>query len=123
VFCTRRTLTEDEAWCLVALLNSLVVNYLVRLQVSVHVSAGLLSRLPVPRPPAPVQAALASWARALGEVADAETLPDTYADLNAAVAGLYGLSTHEFRHVLSGFPLIAGALRERCAGVFDQRGR
>lgn len=123
VFCTRRTLTEDEAWCLVALLNSLVVNYLVRLQVSMHVSAGLMSRVPVPRPPAPLAAALASWARTLGEVADAETLPDTYADLNATVAGLYGLSTHEFRHVLSGFPLIAGALRERCAGVFDQRGR
>jgi len=123
VFCSRRPLTDDEAWCLVGLLNSLVVNYLVRLQVSVHVSAGIMARLPVPRPSSDVQAQLAVWARALGEVTDAETVPDTYADLNAGVADLYGLSTHEFRHVLSGFPLIPEALRERCAGAFAQRGR
>ena len=123
VFCSRRPLTDEDAWCLVGLMNSLVVNYLVRLQVGVHVPAGLMARLPVPRPPDDLRATLATWARALGEVADAETMPDTYADLNAAVADLYGLTTPEFHHVLSGFPLIPATLRERCAGVFTQWGR
>ena len=123
VFCSRRILTDEEAWCLVALLNSLVVNYLVRLQVSVHVSSGIMARLPVPCPAPGMRAQLAAWAHTLSEVPDAETLTDTYADLNAAVAGLYGLSPAEFRHVLAGFPLIAEGLRDLSAGVFDQSGR
>jgi len=89
----------------------------------VHVSSGIMARMPVPCPAPGMRAQLAAWAQTLSEVPDAETLTDTYADLNAAVAGLYGLSPAEFRHVLAGFPLIAEGLRDRCAGVFDQSGR
>ena len=123
VFCSRRPLSEDEAWCLVGLLNSLVANYLVRLQVGVHVSAGLMARLPVPCPTGDVRASLATWARALSEVADAESKPDIYAELNAAVAALYGLTREEYAHVLSSFPLIPAVLRARCADTFTQSGR
>ena len=52
---THGVLPEDRArqpsqYCLLALLNSLVANYLVRLQVTTHVTTALMARLPVPRP-------------------------------------------------------------------------
>ena len=50
VFCAKTRLTDADAWCLTGLLNSLVTNYLVRLQMSTHVTAALMARLPVPRP-------------------------------------------------------------------------
>ena len=50
VFCLKTALDERSQWCLLGLLNSFVANYLVRLQVTTHVTTALLARLPVPRP-------------------------------------------------------------------------
>ncbi len=48
LFCLKTALTVDAQHVLCALLNSFVANYLVRLRVNTHVTASLLSRLPVP---------------------------------------------------------------------------
>ena len=50
VFCLKTALDERSQWCLLGLLNSFVANYLVRLQVTTHVTTALMARLPVPRP-------------------------------------------------------------------------
>ena len=52
VFCLKSDLDARSQWCLLGLMNSLVANYLVRLNVTTHVTAALMSRLPVPKPPA-----------------------------------------------------------------------
>ena len=42
VFCLKGSLGEQAQYCLLALLNSLVANYLVRLQVTTHVTSSLM---------------------------------------------------------------------------------
>jgi hypothetical protein len=49
VFCLKSVLPMAAQWCLCALLNSVVCNYLVRLRAGAHVTAALLHGLPVPR--------------------------------------------------------------------------
>ena len=49
VFCLKSDLDDRSQWCLLGLMNSLVANYLVRLNVTTHVTAALMSRLPVPQ--------------------------------------------------------------------------
>jgi hypothetical protein len=49
VFCLKSLLPVAAQWCLCALLNSVVCNYLVRLKAGAHVTAALLHALPVPR--------------------------------------------------------------------------
>ena len=39
VFCLKTDLDERSQWCLLGLMNSLVANYLVRLNVTTHVTA------------------------------------------------------------------------------------
>jgi hypothetical protein len=115
VFCSKTPLADDALYCLLALLNSLVANYLVRLHVTTHVTAALTARLPVPRPPAG-----SSDFRALGE--HARSLEHTgiagdeltYAHLNAVAARLYGLTITQYAHVLATFPLLPQTLRDRC---------
>src|SRR3989338_2093069 len=50
VFCLKAPIPVGDQWCLLALLNSLVANFLVRLHVTTHVTASLMASLPVPRP-------------------------------------------------------------------------
>jgi hypothetical protein len=116
VFCARTPLDEDDTWCLTALLNSLVANYLVRLQMTTHVTTTLMARLPVPRPlrGSAVHGMLVRAAQALAACSDVEDRPDLYAGLNAAVGELYGLSGEEYAEVVSSFPLLSGALRHAC---------
>lgn len=121
VFVLKTPLDEDSQWCLLGLLNSLVANYLIRLRVTTHVTTATMARLPVPRPIAgePAFDALVSLSRtlALSRIDDA---PDDYARLNAVAAQLYGLTADQFGYVLGTFPLIAGAVRERCVARFEQ---
>ena len=100
---------------LLALLNSLTANYLVRLQVTTHVTAALMARLPVPRPAGSSAAfrELAARARAL-ESTGVEANPAAFARLNAIVARLYGLSHTQFVHVVNTFPLLPASLRHDC---------
>ena len=50
VFVSKGPLDDRSMWCLLGLMNSFVANYLVRLNVTTHVTAALMARLPVPRP-------------------------------------------------------------------------
>jgi len=119
VFCLKSPMDERDQWCLLALMNSLVANYLVRLQVTTHVTTSLMSRLPVPRP--------ANGSRDFERLADlaedintdplAEADP-RYAELNAIAARLYLLSVEDFEHVVNTFPLLSPALRSRCLSTY-----
>ena len=115
VFVLKTPLAPDAQWCLLGLLNSLVANYLVRLNVTTHVTTALMARLPVPRPPddSPAFRAIAGLARKLS-VTGIDAAPDAYARLNALVARLYGMSGDDYQHVVASFPLLPQSLRDRC---------
>jgi hypothetical protein len=118
VFCSKSPLGEEGQYCLLALLNSLVANYLVRLQVTTHVTCALMTRLPVPRPHSKSAefTELAALARSLAQtgVAGHEA---TYARLNAVAARLYGLTRHQYEHILSTFPLLPTELLSLCSAA------
>ena len=50
VFCLRTSLPAEAHHFLCGLFNSLIVNYLVRLRVTTHVTTAVVERLPVPTP-------------------------------------------------------------------------
>jgi hypothetical protein len=109
-------------WCLLGLLNSLVANYLVRLQVTTHVTTSLMSRLPVPRPPSSSMTfkAVASHARHLAS-AGCDGAPGAYAQLNAFAATAYGISVEQYRHIVDTFPLLDADLRSQCVAAFARK--
>jgi hypothetical protein len=118
LFCLKRALPLRQQCFLCGVLNSLVVNYLVRLRVTTHVSTAIVERLPIPlRDAAPsavddIAAAAARLARGWDE--------NVAASLEARVARLYQLSRDEFAHVLDTFPLVPSGERERAASAFDR---
>jgi hypothetical protein len=116
VFCLRSPFPPGAQHFLCGLFNSLVVNYLVRLRVTTHVTTATVERLPVPtREMAP--AAFREIA-ALGRLLSRRRDPSALAALNARVADLYRLSASELRHVLDTFPLIPSEERQRTAKIF-----
>jgi hypothetical protein len=119
LFCLRTPLPLDAQHVLCGLLNSFVANYLVRFRVNTHVTASLVSRLPVPfvtaADPAFVQ--IRTLVRQLLGSSSAEET-DTYAELQAVVARLYELTPRELQHVLSSFPLIAATTKDRVRRAF-----
>jgi hypothetical protein len=123
LFCAKVPLDPPDAWCLTALLNSLVANYLVRLQMTTHVTTTLMARLPVPRPPNGTVAhdTLAGCARDLATCASFEDNVAAYARLNAIAAALYGLNDDEYAHVVSTFPLLPESIRARCVEAWGSR--
>lgn len=122
VFTSRRSLPSTDTWVLVALLNSLVANFLVRLQMTTHVTAALMARLPVPRPVSSTNEArtLAALARRLSRVSSIDEAPDDYARLNALAARGYGLDREEYAHVVRSFPLLAAGLSARCLAAWNE---
>jgi hypothetical protein len=120
LFCLRTALSLDAQHVLCGLLNSYVANYLVRFRVNIHVTASLVSRLPVPfvTPADPAFVQIRTLVRQLLESSAPEET-DTYAELQAVVARLYELTSRELEHVLSRFPLIATSTRERVRGYFE----
>jgi len=121
VFVLKTPVARDAQWCLLGLLNSLVANYLVRLNVTTHVTTALMARLPVPKPPAgsaPLHE-LAALARRLSQTG-IEGAPGAYARLNAIAAGLYELSHEQYAHVVGSFPLLPDRLRSLCSTVYEQ---
>jgi hypothetical protein len=116
VFCLRTPLPLADQYFLCGLFNSFVVNYLVRLRVTTHVTTATVERLPIPtRALAPAACReIAALARRLSRQYDASSS----AALNARVAGLYRLSAAEFEHVLETFPLIAVEERQRAFKIF-----
>ncbi|MBI3491067.1 MAG: N-6 DNA methylase, partial [Acidobacteria bacterium] len=120
VFCLRTPLPSRAQHFLCGLFNSFVVNYLVRLRVTTHVTTATVEQLPIPTAEAAPGAfeEIAALARLLSRRAD----PQALARLNARVAELYQLSAAEFEHVLETFPLIPIAERERALAIFSGRG-
>jgi hypothetical protein len=113
LFCLKTPLGIRDQAFLCGVLNSFVANYLVRLRVTTHVTAGIVSRLPVPHPPAasPLRRAVVTLSLRLQRSPAPERSPE-YAQLQAAIGHLYNLTPDEFRHVVSTFPLIDEAVRE-----------
>jgi hypothetical protein len=90
------------------------------MRVTTHVTAGIISRLPVPRPARsdPRFAAVVSDARALTQAED----PGRLARLNATVASLYELARPEFEYITGTFPLVPMAERSLALRRFTGRG-
>ena len=121
IFCLRTALPLRAQYFLCGLFNSFVMNYLVRLRVTTHVTTVTVERLPIP----PWDAAPAACREiaALGRLLSRRTDPDAVARLNAAVAQLYQLSHADFEHILSTFPLIPVAERQRTMDAFRRCSR
>lgn len=113
VFCLKTPLADDERWCLLGLMNTLVANYLVRLQVTTHVTTALMARLPVPRPTGTELNRIALLSRSLAGSGWREP-DDSYALLNATAAQLYGISEDEYAVIVESFPLVTHAQRDAC---------
>jgi hypothetical protein len=93
------------------------------LRVNTHVTASLLSRLPVPvlRRDHPRFPRLLSLSRVLLDASTPiDQLPE-YVEMQAAVACLYGLNEEEFSRVLETFPLIDRTLRASALEIFKRR--
>ncbi len=122
VFTSRRSFPAMDTWVLVALLNSLVANFLVRLQMTTHVTAALMARLPVPRPASSTDEArtLAALARRLSRVSSIDEAPGAYARLNVLAARAYGLGREEYAHVVRSFPLLGAALSAQCLAAWEE---
>ena len=67
VFCLKTPLRQTAQWFLCGLFNSLVVNYLVRIWVTTHVTTSIVERLPIPTEGQAGQSfrEIARWAHAL----------------------------------------------------------
>jgi len=118
IFCLRTRLPSRAQHFLCGLFNSLVLNYLVRLRVTTHVTTATVEWLPIPvaeHAPAAF-AEIAALARILSRGRDATAI----ARLNVRVAELYQLSAREFEHVLGTFPLIPIEERKRTFTLFSE---
>src|SRR5207248_2376319 len=89
LFCLRNPLRMAEQYFLCGLFNSLVVNYLVRMRVTTHVTTATVERLPIPAPGRSPSAErdIAALARLLSRRFDR----DAWVQLQARVATLYQL--------------------------------
>jgi len=120
LFCLRTPIVLEAQHVLCGLLNSMIANYFVRMRVNTHVTVSLVSRLPVPllTPRDPWFARLALHAKTLATATEPVETMAEYAEVQAMVARVYGLSEKDFEHVLGTFPLIAEGVRARCFAEF-----
>jgi hypothetical protein len=116
LFCLKTELPPRAQYILCGLFNSYVVNFLVRLRVTTHVTTAIVERLPLPTlPHAPRRCKeIGAIARRLAHQFDRAAL----ARLNARVAEIYQLSRAEFLHVLDSFPLVPAAERDAALHEF-----
>jgi hypothetical protein len=116
VFCLRTPLALARQHLLCGLFNSFVVNYLVRLRVSTHVTTRIVEQLPIPTGEAAPRACreIGAMARLLATKHD----PMIAAALQARVARLYQLTADEFAHVLDTFPLVSREERDRAMTAY-----
>ncbi len=118
VFCSKQPLDKRALFYLCGLFNSFVLNYLVRLRVTTHVTTAIVERLPVPpRDHAP--AALEEIA-ALAKLLTRARIPHARARLNARVAALYQLTGEQFEHILKTFPLVPAEERAEALALFKR---
>ena len=122
VFCLRTPLPLHAQYFLCGLFNSFVVNYLVRLRVSTHVTTAIVEQLPLPRRADGPSAfrSIAALAHRLSRRPSSAARTDATAHLQAAVARLYELSAAEFAHVLRTFPLVERHERDVALAYFSR---
>jgi hypothetical protein len=119
LFCLRTRLPPRVQHFLCGLFNSFVLNYLVRLRVSSHVTTAIVERLPVPR--------LTDDRRefreisVLARVLARRASPESAARLNALVAHLYQLTAEELAHMLDTFPLVPRDERDGTLRAFERQ--
>ena len=120
LFCLKTPLPLDAQHVLCGLMNSYVANYLVRFRVNTHVTASLISRLHVPFVSAadPAFAHIRTLVRELLRSGGAEDT-EAYAELQAVVASLYRLQSHDLEHVLSTFPLVPEIVRAATSARYN----
>jgi hypothetical protein len=120
LFCLRTRLPLTDQHVLCALLNSFVANYLIRLRVNTHVTAALMSRLPVPviREGHPVFDRLCSLATSLAGASEPVEGMEAYAQAQALCAHAYQLRASQFEHILGTFPLIPEGVRRAALAAF-----
>jgi hypothetical protein len=124
VSCLKSSLDVEAQWCLCALLNSFVANYLVRMRVSTHVTVAMIERMPAPTPlrDSPVFHELAQLAEQLSRATEATTHGAQYPRLQALAARAYDLSDGQFRYVLTTFPLIEEQTKRAALAYFVPAG-
>jgi N-6 DNA Methylase/Eco57I restriction-modification methylase len=109
LFCLRSPLRLVSQYFLCGLFNSFIVNYLVRMRVTTHVTTATVEGLPIPPPGySPAEREVAALARLLSRRDD----PHAFSKVQALAAGLYQLTSDEFRHVLNTFPLVATEIKD-----------
>jgi hypothetical protein len=109
LFCLRSPLPLTSQYFLCGLFNSFIVNYLVRMRVTTHVTTATVERLPIPPPGySSAEREIAALARLLSRREN----PEAFARLQALAARVYQLTKDEFRHVLDTFPLIPKEIKD-----------
>jgi hypothetical protein len=135
VFCLRSQLSRSAQHFLCGLFNSFVVNYLVRLRVTTHVTTAIVERLPIPMLDEAADAAeIIRIAATLDGVRPGVRLKAdptdvvsgfsrtvAFARLNALVAEIYQLDEREFAHILATFPLVPLEDRDAASREFQKR--
>ncbi len=110
----KAAIREEEQAFILAILNSFVADWILRMKVSARISNFHLLQLPVPRLTIGdtrfdmiclLSQALVSEL-ASGEKASGAERARLRAEIDAAVADLYGLATAEFAYILTTFPLL-----------------
>jgi len=121
VFCLRSHLSNTAQHFLCGLFNSFIVNYLVRLRVTTHVTTATVERLPIPRKDdgPRVFREIAALARTLRRHDDTAAA----ARLHALAARFYQLTLAEFEYVLETFPLVPRAQREAALRAYATESR
>jgi hypothetical protein len=117
VFCLRNPPDLMAQHFLCGILNSFAANFYIRQHVMTHVTAGLVHRLPVPKPPRDARE-FREIARLSRELSRHSASGATHARLQARAAGMYGLSMDQFAHILSTFPLVPADDRQRALDAF-----
>ncbi len=136
----RVTLSDAELLYAVALINSCVVDWTIRMRVAANISMFYVYQLPVPRltesdprlTPIAVRAAKLTCtsaefdglAKAAGlkshksGVTDPEKRAQLRAEIDGLVAHLYGLTEQEFAHILLTFPVVTDPVRESARNAY-----
>jgi hypothetical protein len=121
IFCLRTPLRRHLQHLLCGLFNCLVVNYLVRLRVTTHVTTAIVERLPIPTVDRLGGYADEIAALSLALVrrkADTTSRTHLFARLNALAARIYQLTETELAHVLGTFPLVLQEERDEALAEF-----
>jgi hypothetical protein len=118
VFCLRTRIEPARQHFLCAMLNSFVLNAVVRMLMGGHVTTTLTASLPTPVWRADrLDRRIAALARRLSR---GQGAGGSGARLQALVARRFELTRAEFAHVLAGFPLVPAGERSDALGWFER---